>query len=248
MTIFLTGMRGYIAPHLKIALEHLGYEVMTDDVTLLTKHRFDYVIHLAATTSISTDFNPDIFTNNIIYAQRVLSTPYRTIYASSTSAYELINPYAYTKRYNEYLGELHGNALGFRLFNVYGHGNNKGIIKQAIECCYEGKPLRLPGGGRLRDFIYIDDVVKLIIANLDNKDKLIDIGTGIGTRIIEAVRLVGQIMGKEIRVVDTEAPNSEQEISVANRAANVQWRSVNGAGLKEGLTKTIEMYLNSYAL
>jgi len=257
MRFFLTGISGFIAKHLAKRLIEQGHEVYCCmgnnhelgwdewvgqinivDSSELHRNKYDYVIHLAATTSISTAFNPAIYYNNIIFAQKVLSTPYRTIYASSTSVYELNNPYAYSKAFNEHLGGLHGNALGLRLFNVYGHGNNKGIVKRVIDCCLGGETLTLQGGDQIRDFIYVDDVVDVIIDHLDNPLSVMDVGTGIGIKIKDVVAEIAD----QMRWTGTFNLNllpsdyiGEQMESIAHSHPMKDYTP-----LREGIRKTIE--------
>ena len=247
MRFFLTGIAGFIAKHLAKRLIEEGHEVDFDNTDLLIKNKYDYVIHLGATTSISTAFNPKIYFNNIIFAQKVLSTPYRTIYASSTSVYELNNPYAYSKAFAEHLGDLHGNALGLRLFNVYGPGNNKGIVKRVIDCYLSGETLTLQGGDQVRDFIYIDDVVDIITEHLDNPLKVMDVGTGIGTRIIDVVHMVEMQMMEIGEHHGTEGINllpsdyhGEQMESIAHSHPVKDYTP-----LREGIRKTIEETLKN---
>jgi len=124
-----------------------------------------------------------------------MSIPTRIIYASSTSAEELTNPYAYTKRYAEYLGEK-ANATGLRFFNVYGEGNNKGIVRKALHCAKTGERMIVQGGYQVRDFIYIDDVVQTIVNCLDVPDKIVEVGTGHGMTINYALKVIQEIAGE----------------------------------------------------
>lgn len=214
-SVFLTGHKGFIGSHLLKRLQTAGYDVycaQRDEVPIAGTPghpEFDYVIHLAATTSISTDFNPDLFHNNITYTEQIFhaSRFSRILYASSTSALELTNPYAYTKKYAEWLGQRHPNSLGLRFFNVYGPGNNKGIIKRAIDCSLTGETLTLTGANLVRDFIYIDDVIDMIMDNLDTQmpDSIIDVGTGKGSSIWEAVCTTRLVFGG---VFETENRNT----------------------------------------
>lgn len=270
MKFLITGVSGFMGKRLAKRLIEQGHEIdyvwhkpilVEDWMPLpignsfrpvdnfeLVRKEYDYVIHLAATTSISTAFNPDIYFNNIIFAQKMLSTPYRTIYASSTSVYELNNPYAYSKAFNEHLGSLHGNALGLRFFNVYGPGNNKGIVKRTIDCCLNGETLTLQGGEQIRDFIYIDDVVDIIIDHLDNPLSFMDVGTGIGTKIYEVVKIICHeymmMIGKEGKPFRVQWEKSdyigEQMESIAHSHPIKDYTP-----LREGIRKTIEETLKT---
>lgn len=208
-TIFLTGSRGFIGRHLLAALG--DYDVYCAGRNELPKKHYDYIIHLAATTTTSDQFLPELYENNVVYAKKIMSMPTRIIYASSTSAAELTNPYAYTKRYIEYLGEQHGNATGLRFFNVYGSGNNKGIVKAALE----KTKLDVYGGNNMRDFIHISDVVRTIISSLDSKEKIIEVGTGTGMTIFQALHIIEIIKVSvfDIRVLDGVSTDMQRSVA-----------------------------------
>ncbi len=90
MRFFLSTSKGFITQHLIKRLLELGHEVDAvglngvDSFQLRIK-KYDYVIHLAATTSITQNFNEGIWFNNAVYAEMIMNNPFRTIYASSTS-------------------------------------------------------------------------------------------------------------------------------------------------------------------
>lgn len=209
-TIFLTGSKGFIGKHLLKALT--DYDVYCGGYNELPPTLPDYIIHLAATTTTTDSFLPELYENNIVYAKRIMSIPTRIIYASSTSAAELTNPYAYTKRYIEHLGAS-VNSVGLRFHNCYGSDNNKGIIKKALEATEQ---FDVYGGANIRDFIYIDDVVKAIIDNLDSHKKVIDIGIGNGMTIFKALETIQTITGKKLHYRILPGVDTDMKVSVAS--------------------------------
>lgn len=172
MLIFLTGHKGFIGSHLykRLSKEHLVHT----DIRVFDLYKWDCIIHLAATTTIDTKFDPMIFENNVIFAKKILSTPYRTIYASSCSAKHNTNPYAASKIYNEWLGEKHGNAIGLRFHNVYGPGNNKGIIWFLMNQL-DGAKITIRGPELIRDYVFVNDVVETIINCITDRPKGVSI-------------------------------------------------------------------------
>lgn len=246
MDIFLTGHTGFIGAHLYRKLLSLGHKVYTK-LEHLDLRPYDAVVHLAAVTHIRPDFDPKLFQSNIVLAQKVLTTPYRTIYASSCSAAHLTNPYAYTKRYAEWLGGLHPNALGLRFFNVYGPGNNKGIVWMLGQK-KSGDHLVIRGPELVRDYVYVDDVVGEIISNLksyhikqtDTTPSLsvgmsrnvgvVDVGTGRGVKTIELVEMYQQITGKTFSIETQPAGENEPQEMVSSR-------SIPHIRLEQGLKK-----------
>lgn len=216
MKIFITGGFGFVGRHLYkklIELNHFVYQASYDE---LPKIEYDIIIHLAAVTSTSPDFNPRMYDTNIVYANKIMQYQCRILYASSTSAAENTNPYAATKMYLEYLGERHNNATGLRFFNVYGENNTKGIVKKAIECAETGDTLQLQGGMQIRDFIYIDDVVNAIINNLNSDKKIVEVGTGYGISIFHAINTIEKVLNKQIRYNLFPKLKTDMEYSVAS--------------------------------
>lgn len=234
MKIFLTGGNGFIGSHLCKRLSELGHVVCEADYNELPVNKlWDCVIHLAAKTTLSKEVTDEFWDSNCVYAHQILESHPRVIYASSTSASELTNPYACTKRYLEHIGQKHGNAVGLRFFNVYGNGCNRGIIKAAIDCANSGNILPLYGGDNIRDFIYIDDVVNWICTNLDKDPGIYDVGTGIGTSINDAVEMVHKITGKDIFIQGGFKSDVDMKVSIANPGMP------NCLSLEEGLKKML---------
>lgn len=229
-TIFITGSKGFIGSHLYNAIKN-DYNVICGGKNELPTFVPDYIIHLAATTTTSDSFIPEMFENNIIYAKQIMDIPTRIIYASSTSASELTNPYAYTKRYIEHLGSTR-NATGLRFFNVYGFGNNKGIVKKAIQCLKTGEKMYVSNS--VRDFIYIDDVVETIIQSLDcTEAKLIEVGTGKAIDMKKALSTICHVFNGKLNVKWVDIPQTDMKYSCANTGI------VNCLSFEEGLSRML---------
>ena len=82
-----------------------------------------------------------------------------------------------------------------RLFNVYG-GNkflvkNNGVISKWIKCILKNKPLLLDNKGScIRDFVYIDDIIKIFEKLISIKKKKISIyNVGSGEKNISKLSL-----------------------------------------------------------
>ncbi len=240
MRIFVTGASGFIGHHLMRRLVDGGYDVATD-LRRFETSAFSHVIHLAARTHINLAFDPQMYESNIVFAKKIMSTTAKLIYASSCSAAHLTNPYAYTKRFAEYLGERHGRAIGMRFFNVYGPENNKGVVKWLTEQP-DGSKIIVKGPELIRDYIHVDDVVDVILAALQegtfSEHEVKDIGTGKGTRTIDLVHKFCEISGKSFTIdFGNWGGGNEPHIMVSkNRYGTIS--------LDEGLEKTIQRVAN----
>jgi UDP-glucose 4-epimerase len=86
------------------------------------------------------------------------------------------------------------NATVLRVFNVYGDFlMEQGVISAFVRKTLEGKPLTINGGGQLRDFVHLNDVVDAFIKSLGNVaayHKLINVGSGVGLSINDIANMV----------------------------------------------------------
>jgi len=116
-------------------------------------------------------------------------------------------PYAVSKLAAEHyifaLGELYKiTTVALRIFNAYGPGQrvppvHAPVVPHFVRCLQSGASLVIHGDGRqTRDFVYIDDVVDMLIAASDatNVDGMvINVGSGEETSLDELVRTLSDI-------------------------------------------------------
>lgn len=156
---------------------------------------FDYIIHLAAQAGVRYSIDhPDVYIqSNIVGFFNILEAcrhyPVKHLfYASSSSVYgnndklpfseddnvdHPISLYAATKKSNELMAStyshLYGiNSTGLRFFTVYGPwGRPDMAVWKFTEAILRGNPLQIYAEGKLlRDFTYIEDIVKGILSIL----------------------------------------------------------------------------------
>lgn len=230
--IFLTGATGLVGRNLRQRLFNEGYDVETNLRYLHTK-KWHTVIHLAAVTHTSPNFDPDLIEANYILTKEIFKTPFPIIFASSCSAQYDTNPYAQSKMYAEHLGAIHGNALGLRFHNIYGIGNGKGLIKYLMDAPNKCT-LILRGPELIRDYLYVSDAVDQIMSHLQwNYFKgILAIGTGIGTSTLKLTELYMELSGKSFKIDTIPAGAHEPEVMVSvSHCCKTT--------LREGLLKTI---------
>ena len=110
-----------------------------------------------------------------------------------------------------------------RLSNPYGPGQNPkgsvGAVSVFLDRMMNDEIITLYGDGScVRDYIYIDDAVKGIvnISKLESKDKLFNLGSGVGTSLKDIIKYLEAIMGKKANVVGLPKRINDLEYSVLN--------------------------------
>ena len=179
-----------------------------------------------------------IGTKNIFEIARDLDI--KVIFASSASVYgdtktipidekferNPINPYGQNKLEGELAAERFSknelNVIGLRYFNVYGIGQTKtyaGVITQFLRRLKENKPPLIFGeGSQIRDFIHVNDVAEAnVVAMQSNiENDFLNIGSGIGTSILDLARLMIKLSKKKFEPVFDSALEGDVQFSQAN--------------------------------
>ena len=191
----------------------------------------DGVFHQAALTIVQDSFtNPEEYhdvnvngTENIFkIAQK---NKIKVIFASSSSVYghqenvpisedaekNPINPYGKTKLDDEVLmkkySALGANIIGLRYFNIFGEGQTidyAGVITKFIDRIKDKKaPIIFGDGKQIRDFIYVEDIVKfnLLAMNSQESNLLVNVGTGESMSILELAEMMIRISGLNIQPI-----------------------------------------------
>lgn len=115
----------------------------------------------------------------------------------------------------------------FRLANPYGEGQRKasgiGAVTAFLQNIMNQEKIYLYGEGEsIRDYIYIEDAVKMMCLCLEkhektNKKALYNIGTGEGHSIIDVLRLAERITSKKADIVYLE----KRDIDVARNVLDI---------------------------
>lgn len=125
------------------------------------------------------------------------------------------SPYAVSKlaaeTYVHTIGRLWGiETVALRIFNAYGPGqqlpaSHAPVIPRFIKAAQSGASLVVFGdGSQTRDFVYIDDVVRALVAAAEAPDvdqRVINVGSGHTTSIAELTEAIGRTVGRSLEPI-----------------------------------------------
>ena len=182
------------------------------DLDIKELKKIDGIFHLAAQSSVPLSIRKfyESSSNNIKSSLKVFdlakqfSVP--VVYASSSAIYgnlpfgndnkkkySITSPYAQDKLTLEHYAKVCYEifkvpSVGLRLFNVYGPGQNpnspySAVIPIFINRMRKNLSVNINGGYQTRDFIYVEDVVKIMLLSMkkiqeQQKIYILNVGTG----------------------------------------------------------------------
>lgn len=194
----------------------------------LSNCNFDIIFHIAGQSSGEISFDDPIkdINSNTISTLNLLDLANennikKIIFTSTMSVYgdvpdmpinenHICNPksfYAVGKLASEMYLKIYKNinTVTFRLFNVYGPGQNmenmrQGMISIYLSEYFKNNQILVKGSiNRYRDFIHIDDVSYVLTDCLNNEmynNKVINLGTGVKT----SVGAILKMLSKELEI------------------------------------------------
>jgi UDP-glucuronate 4-epimerase len=136
-----------------------------------------------------------------------------------------LTPYPATKRAAELMSYSYHNLFKLpitvvRLFNVYGpRGRPDMMPYQIARRLVQGQPIMLFNNGQMRrDWTYISDIVAGIIAALDHTTgfNVYNLGRGQPVLMIDFVRLLEALTGRQAVIDDEPSPPSDPPITFAS--------------------------------
>jgi len=203
---------------------------------VFAEHKPQVVIHLAAQAGVRYSLeNPDAYVqSNLVGFMNILEccrhyNVAHLLYASSSSVYgsnkklpfaiedRVDNPislYAATKKSNELMAHTYSHLFGLpttglRFFTVYGPWGRPDMAAFLfIDAINAGKPIKVFNNGEMmRDFTYVDDIVKGIIALVsksaaltatsgDAPYKVYNIGNNSPEKLLDFITLIEEFLGK----------------------------------------------------
>lgn len=157
--------------------------------------------------------------------------------------------------------ELYGlETVSLRYFSVYGPlqipkpRSHSWVIAIFLMRAINNKPLRVYGGGQVRDFIYVEDIAEATVRASEIEGiagEVINVGTGRPTRIDDLAKMVKNLVeegleGLKVKIEYSERPRGDPlggyaDISKMSKLLNFQPK----ISLEDGLRKTLEWILEN---
>ena len=138
----------------------------------------------------------------------------------------------------------------FRFFNIYGPFQKNGLIPSIFNKIKNNESITIFGkGDQVRDYVYIEDIIPFFeqAASSDvGKNKVLNLGTGNGTTILEIVQYISKILKIEPiieyqSVRPGEIGNFVSDIKLLNKT----FGNTPSTDVMKGLTQTINWLKNN---
>ncbi|MCI9178908.1 MAG: NAD-dependent epimerase/dehydratase family protein [Lachnospiraceae bacterium] len=169
-----------------------------------------------------------------------------------------ISSYGVQKLMNEKLIYLYHFIYGLdyriiRLSNPYGPYQNprgkQGIVTKTIYKALKGEEIEVFGDGSIiRDYLYIDDAIDAIvkITEGNTKERLFNVGCGIGTSLIELFQIIEESLGIPLQLSYLPDRNVDVPVNYLNiERYKSYFGEISKIGLEDGIKKTAD-YLKIY--
>jgi UDP-glucose 4-epimerase len=165
-----------------------------------------------------------------------------------------VNPYGATKlAYEQLLHAYHAcyglDVIMFRYFNPFGPGEldrkRTKAIPNFIRAILSGRPIPLYWQGEQeRDFFYVEDIARAHALGLEQSGyEYYNLGSGKGTKVIDVVDLLGELMGVKPEIEDLGERAGDPPLlyaSTEKAKRDLGWKAT--TPLEAGLKQTIEYY------
>jgi UDP-glucuronate 4-epimerase len=248
---------------------------------LFEENTFEQVIHLAAHAGIrgSLQYPQQFLQSNVLGFETLLRCCKdfqvgHLLFASSSSVYgertgtsgfseddntdRPMSVYAASKKADELLAytyaSLYGlSVTGLRLFTVYGPWVRTDMATSLfMNAIRHDQPITLFNNGEmLRDFTYVDDVVKTItlLTDADQKSEkgrfqIFNVGNETVVRVADYVQVIERLMQKEVRKIFL--PSQAGDVPMTRANTDLLRKRIGYApdtGIEQGLKATVEWFL-----
>jgi UDP-glucose 4-epimerase len=137
------------------------------------------------------------------------------------------------------------SAVALRCGNVYGEGQrsdrSQGVVAATLSRIQRGLAIPMFGdGSTVRDYVYIDDVVDVVIKLLarPNLPSVVNVGSGVGTSLSELLALIEAVTGRPIDIEPHPARPGDVAAVVLDITLLKSLLRFEPTPLREGLLRT----------
>ncbi|WP_185970267.1 MULTISPECIES: NAD-dependent epimerase/dehydratase family protein [unclassified Mesorhizobium] len=241
------------------------------------------VVHLAAQAGVRHSLdNPRLYVrSNVVGHLEVLEFCRATVgfehlvYASSSSVYggnrkvpfaetdqvdRPVSLYAATKKADELMSHTYAHLFGLpqtglRFFTVYGPWGRPDMAYWLFtQAMLEGKPIRVFNDGEMwRDFTYIDDVVRAIVAVLDKPPvevppcRIYNVGNNRPERLYDFIATLERLLGvKAIRNNEPMQTSDVEQTYADMTALERDFGFRPSVSIEDGLKKFVDWYRSEW--
>ena len=236
------------------------------------------IFHLAAQTSVPYSIKNffESSSNNLLSSLKIIDLAKKSnlpvVYASSSAVYgnlklgndrvgksEILSPYAQDKLtledYFKMAFDIYGlSSIGLRFFNVYGPKQDpsnpySGVISIFIDSLLSKKPVTVNGGFQTRDFIFVDDIVKILVESMlilkKRQCSFFNVGTGTSISIDRLLKILIKLTSANPKIIKKDLPKGDPKESSGSyekleKILNVKIKTFHD--LESGLEKTLKYY------
>lgn len=167
-----------------------------------------------------------------------------------------VSPYGASKLACESLCYLYWKNYGvpivsLRYFTVYGERQRPDMaFHKFIKAILKGEQIEIYGNGeQTRDFTYVDDIVKgtLLAAESDVEGRVFNLGGGSTNTINNVLNLLGEIIGKEVKVNYSGPQKGDVKHTLADTSRSNKELGFNPeTEFEDGLEKEVEWIKKLY--
>ena len=246
------------------------------DIKKLKTKKLNGIFHLAAQSSVPlsiknfyvSSINNFQSTLKVFELAKQFSAP--VVFASSSAVYgnlslgndqkekfSITSPYAQDKLTIEHYAKMlfkifKISSVGLRLFNVYGPGQRSNssysaVIPIFINRILKKLPVTINGGFQTRDFIYIEDVIDVILMSMQKIQKqrnfqIFNVGTGRSIKIDFLFKLIKKKIGSNPKIIRRKLDKFDPKKSLGTYKKIIKYlnlKKYNFTKIENGLIKTI---------
>jgi UDP-glucose 4-epimerase len=134
-----------------------------------------------------------------------------------------------------------------RISNCYGEGqelhSGQGAVPVFLDKALKGNNIEIWGDGTVvRDYVYIDDVIKalLLVVDCNSNERIFNIGSGVGYSINQILDAIEDVVGKKVLRVYKQSRSCDVPVNVLNvDRAKLVLRWTPQTNLKDGIKRLI---------